>query len=1293
MHQLLSRRRAATLTLLAALLLLAGGLLPARPAPAVLAAPREQVGVPPEFLAASPDLTGLMDNVTSWTVGGGYLYWGSCSGATTDPGYLRRWPLGGGRAATLSSDSFCPTQLAADASGLYALSSSGDGWQIVRRSLADPLTPVRVVSRQAAIAGFVLEGDSIAMLADSVVSGYYVTRAPKRTVDAGGTLLAYAGTRVSSLLLSGGIFSWFGDGQLRQMAQSCAAESCVLNVAPAAGTALTGATLSSLSAQTTPLWVDGQSMTGYRCASAGGGCAVTTPYTAPSSDADPNNSFRFTPLRFASDGASLFWVERHERFSAGDTTTPAGYLTTDEGRLMRWPLRQVGVGGPPPVPEPIACKGCFADYGINGGSVLGLARGDDARATIAVADGWVYFMTTRGISRIRADAPPVRWDLAVGGLEVTQGIQSLANDVPLVADKPTAVRLFGRRLSGPNAARVEARLFGSVGGVALPGSPLAPLNGGHSFTTPGEGFNRADPDGGWIFILPPAWVQTGELELRAQIDPRQLFRDPNPANNSSGIQRVGFTRKAPVCLVFVPVRTNPGVRMFTPAHWFAISMVTRLLPTPDVWVYQQSEDIAELQARVGIPPWEFGPYEPADDGSKMILALWLRDQLSDDPARCNQAGARTHYVGVVSAQAGGVNGQGRVGGDQLWFRLPPDDFTADWRTDRAVTLAHELGHNYGLDHVNCGNPDGPGPYPYPPCQLDDDDAITRHYGLTRSPRTGAFEVILPTQAGDLMSYAHRLDPPLPRWVSDATWRSMVGGLASLAAAPPAHVAELAAAGAVVLVGGAIDPANPAQATLEHAWIFPAASASPPLLAKWGQIAASEVVAEGRLAAGSYHLRLRDAAGALLDDRAVQLADLGDERSGAAPFQLSLPAPTGSVARIELLDGETVLVARQIGPSAPSVSVRTPAGGEQFTQRMTLSWRASDPDPGDRLLFTVQYSPDGGQTWRALLTNLPNLGPDDTMSVDLRDLSGLPASVGANGLIRVAASDGYHTSLAVSQPFHVSDRAPQPAILAPAPLSTFAAGGAIALAGAAMDAEDGALAGTALTWTVDGAPAGVGADVSVAGLAQGEHEAILTATDSAGQTRSVRTSFAIEPLAIPSAVTPNLDGECNDDAYATAAVVALQPSADGSQARAQLLRDAEGLWVCVSGLTRSAGAVVGGVVVRLDPDLNRGDSLAVDDRELRLGEDGLPATRRGAGASWETITSGGFAGQVSADGQSWSAELRIDAATVGGWVRLIGLAIVHETGDGAAHAWPYAARRPARPAGQLPSLAIFPGSPG
>ena len=99
------------------------------------------------------------------------------------------------------------------------------------------------------------------------------------------------------------------------------------------------------------------------------------------------------------------------------------------------------------------------------------------------------------------------------------------------------------------------------------------------------------------------------------------------------------------------------------------------------------------------------------DGSRIITSLWERDQMSDDPDVCDDAGARTHYVGMVNPGGHNENGRGAVGGDQLWFVLRPGDAKGLTLDDKGIntpwggrSLAHELGHNYGMPHTNCGNP-------------------------------------------------------------------------------------------------------------------------------------------------------------------------------------------------------------------------------------------------------------------------------------------------------------------------------------------------------------------------------------------------------------------------------------------------------------------------------------------------------------------------------------------------------------------------------------------------------------
>jgi hypothetical protein len=224
---------------------------------------------------------------------------------------------------------------------------------------------------------------------------------------------------------------------------------------------------------------------------------------------------------------------------------------------------------------------------------------------------------------------------------------------------------------------------------------------------------------------------------------------------------------------------------------------------------------------------------------------------------------------------------------------------------------------------------------------------------------------------------------------------------------------------------------------------------------------------------------------------------------------------------------------------------------QFWQaQMTLSWRAADPDAGDRLLFNVQYSPVGGQRWQTMLTGLPDTTAGDMVSLDLRSLSGLSGSA-AGGLIRVAASDGYNTTIATSRPFSVAERAPEPRIDSPGE-APIAAGKPVSLLGGAVDVKDGGLSGEALRWTLDGQAIGSGAQQTIAGLAPGSYSLALTASNAAGKTATVSSTLTIAPLVIPQRAAPALDGTCDDAAYADAPQVPLAPYSDGAQAFVRLV---------------------------------------------------------------------------------------------------------------------------------------------
>lgn len=1211
----------------------------------------------PTFLRDLPDLNGRIEDASVWTVGGGYLYWAKCNLVDSGSGYLRRWPLRGGRVVTMQSGSFCNTgSWAGDETGLYYW----NGANIVRRvpAITMPFAE-QIIAQSGQPSGPIILNNRTSIWRDYIfwVANNTLYSAHRYNFNRLAEPTPLGANAHNVVFADNGYFYWFADGLLYRALTAClgfGGSACAKEVvASEEGNSLTNATKTDSfgSSSVFPLWTRGAAIRGIACRlnTIGLVCSPSDSYVAAGENSVGSP---------ATDGQFLFWVE--------NSRTCSGILCfwSARGNLMKWNLRQQSIINPNPfdTPAAIACGvDCGGNYQINH---LG---------SVVVADGWVYFDTSNGISRIRTDAPPFPSDLAFTAWEITQGIQNLRNDtdlVPLVSGKATYVRVYGSKLNGPNAYSVGATLIGvRANGSPLPGSPLSPLNGGQDLLGNFEP-NRGELKGSWLFQLPTAWTTAGDIRLHPLIDPNHVWSDLDRSNNTIAERTLSFGRLAPVCLVFIPVRTNAPVTMFGPSHEFAIDMARRLLPTDQVWTYRQNNDIAELEIKWGgpfkaIPYPSFGPYELDEDSGKILLSLFERDQLSDDPDECDDAGARTHYVGVVAAETKGDNGSSWRDHDNLWFRLPPADFSADWKTQRAVTLAHELGHNYGRKHINCGNPEadqGFDGYDYPPCQLDIDDGASRYYGFTLNAQTGSFDIIPPTTAGDLMSYAHKLSPAKPRWISDVTWRRLYQDipdqLKTSASAPDVAVPNLDAASSVVLISGLINLANPAQSVLNNAWVYPTGSVSQAMLRKWQRAAAPTQAARlaSAPAVAPYHLRLYNAAGNVLDDRAIIPDSDGDAaQPGVLRFALNFPAPTEQVARLELLDGDTVIASRLAGTHPPTVTILSPAGDENIDDRLTISWRGTDPDQTDLLLFNLQYSPDSGQTWRALLTSFPNRSGTDTVTINMRDLSGLPAST-SGGLLRVTASDGFNTTLAVSQPFTVANRAPQPYIEAPGS-GPIAAGQPVLLQGGASDPEEGGLSGTALHWSLDGQEIGEGAQQQIAGLAPGSYRLALTARDAADNEATTSVTLTVAPLVVPLAGALTLDGTCDDDGYATAAQVPLPTYGDGTQAFVRLVRTDDALWACFIGMRRTGTLSPRTLAsLRVDTNSSRDSQPQPDDRVFVLGEDGVAESYTGNGDGYVSSGSAGFGGQVSASDTTWMAEMRIDASALDGWGHVVGLSL-------------------------------------
>lgn len=948
----------------------------------------------------------------------------------------------------------------------------------------------------------------------------------------------------------------------------------------------------------------------------------------------------------------------------------------------------------------------------------GLVFADELRLNIEARTHRLLFLEGAVGWELRLDAEAIVKDFSVTGIEVTQAIQNLQNDVELVAQKPTYVRVFGRLQATSPANSVQAWLRGYVAGTTeqLPGSPLMPVHPPRALM-PQVAPNRVDPDDAWLFQLPESWTQEGDITLEVEIDPWRMYTDPDRDDNRM-VATVQFHRKAPICLHFIPIRTEAGRGLRD--YGAMVDLARRMMPVNQIrtsWSDSPVEKLGVCWAWI-VPYPCYKNYRLWDtsfiaDRILVLNSIVVRRAFTN--TSCDSYDGRSHYVGLAhpASSTNGVRGSAYFDSVASWVRQTSPEADASRRSWQrpysGVTLAHELGHNLNRKHVGCGGPDqvdGSWPYSY-----EHFDNCVLHDGHVNDPGTyfgfdvGSLTPIPPRMRvpipntlnafwylGDLMSYASF------RWPSDYTWRAyfqkmprgpasaqMSGLPDSVAPAERALEASLLSAGdTVVVISGVVAPTLP-DGVLSYAWTYPPDSLNAQILGQLQTFAVSRLPALHSSATAGTVLRLRDANGAVIADYLVELETFMDDDSDVehASFVSSFPAPAAQVARIELLIDGTVVDTLNPGSAQPSVEILQPAGGETFVDGMTIVWQATDPDPDDTLLYSVQYSADLGQTWEMLVTDWPGLPDSDTVMMTLESLVGSGGSSPNGALVRVHASDGYNTATVTSNPFTVANQPPLPFLIAPEPGEAFAAGAPILLRGGADDAEDGTLTGASLTWDVTGLAPRFGEEVFVQGLAPGTYDVTLTAEDSAGLTSEAHTSMTVSPLRVPtrasSVAEPELDGFCDDEAYADAAVVGLRPYPDGSQGVIRMVRTSEHLWACFSGLQRGSESDdqlpmnTAGVLV--DVNHSRESTAQADDLWLFVQETGMPGIW--SGPVWAPIGSvpTGLQARISGDETHWNAELRIEANIIGGWGHTVGLELLHvwvpESGGGHWQ-WPYQA---------------------
>ena len=1195
----------------------------------------------------------------------GLLYWSwrcfvpgrSETGGTGS--LLRRKPIAGGAISTLESESNCdnyklmhPTD-----DGIYYYNDADNQIEFIPIDLGN--TPQTITAVLGVAKGLVVDDDYV----------YYArgTGGIYRADKDGGTATLFISTGISlrDLHQNGSLLYWTDSSGLWVESKSCTS-SCTgtqLSVATAADHVLNAAAPASFNSAVYFVEQFGNTyrIRYYTCTPIINGCnsLTTTLYTAPTGstigELDTISVFVGPPIFTQT---YIVFTERH--------------ATNDVGRVLRKPLS----------------SGLAEEIHTGAANI---------NPQIAADNSYIYFgrhlSGTDQIYRLPKSAAPIVRDFSAEAVEVTQAIQNLANDVPLVADKPTYVRLYGAQSAGPRAGSVEARLVGTRNGSPLLGSPLQPLNGSRVLST-SFAFDRADLDDGWLFELPASWLAAGSVTLQGVVNPRGTYADSNSADNII-TTNVTFDNEPNACILFTPVETHtPLPRVGDPNFWESMDLATRLWPVAGMDVHWLGETVSEFEfcSKWGVPYPCFGPYElqqgssitnfPSDE-NRVIGKLMLRQiafsALAATPGSgvC-EGGASVHTVGMVHPQAPTMNNNNKTGLGNYYLSASWVKFTDHAQTGPSgslpiwtfpasgATLAHEMTHNFNRRHVNCGGPDDlDNNYPYPPCQLDNAGS-NNHYGFDGA----SLSPIAPNMGADYMSYSRR------RWVSDYTYEAVKGQFGRFERLTTGRnlrntpTTSLRGADTIVTISGFIDT-DDTQGTLSYAYTLPTNTMREEVIGVYDNY---QTPAYEHTRGSGYHLRLKDENGTVWVDQAitVNLPTLSEENGAVAPFFLTFPAPPTTITTIELLDGTTVLDTLTPGVGQPSVNVISQPTGSSFSDTFTIEWNASDADSADELLYNVDYSRDGGTSWYPLVTDYAG-APNETVRLPLQNPFSTPGTISNTAQIRVTASDGYNTTVAHSGLFTVGDRTPIAGITSPAKNAWVMAGEPIILRGSALDAEDGILSN--LSWQLDGTHISATNGIAINGLAPGQHTVRLTATDSISNQVSAEHNFHVAPLELPEqSSTLSLDGTCDDSAYDSGETLQLAPYASGIQATAMLLRRADAWYVCISGLIDGSDVILGRAGIHLDLAADGGSSPQSGDLAFFVDQAGTPSAWEGDGNSYVSRSVAGLETWVAGSSALWSAEMRIEASLLDPLPADAGIVLGHYLVDftGIAYQWPYAA---------------------
>jgi hypothetical protein len=480
-------------------------------------------------------------------------------------------------------------------------------------------------------------------------------------------------------------------------------------------------------------------------------------------------------------------------------------------------------------------------------------------------------------------------DLAITGLEITQATQDPANSVPLVANRPAVLRVYAATSGIVPVDDIYLTVSATRNGASLPGSPLT--------FGPWAVFNastRGSFENNFTVKLPAAWL-SGHIDLIVALDSTNVVSEANESNNVASMV-AQFNAVPPLNLTIVPINYThiPTGKVFPAPTRDQVSVaVLQMYP------------LSSVNVSIRTPVNFTGDLSVDGEWNRLL-------NLVTDTKRADGASDSQEYFGLLPTRNPAGDRYPRYWDGKGWLGL-----RVAIGVGYADTVAHEIGHNFGLPHAPCGNPGYLDPnYPYPNASIGQYGFDVAHYRI--------WSPVSPDNAKDVMSYC------APKWFSDYNYKKLYND-------QRAHGAMAAAAAPIesLLIRATLDEND--QIEFKPIYALPG-------------------VLTDKSISSDYTVEMIDALGKVVAAYPVRVYEADEGDFVARAISAIVPLPTQSIARVRLVRSNQPVAERSITTRS---NVSSQPNVEQAAGTLTIRWNTPDTPA------LIRYTIDGGQSWTTL----------------------------------------------------------------------------------------------------------------------------------------------------------------------------------------------------------------------------------------------------------------------------------------------------------------------------------------